>query len=1059
MDFEPVLSAILAANNTTRRQGEQIFAQCVAKDPAATAHRLCAAMMHPSQDVAVLAAVLFRGKYFEDQLLAKVAPSERQLLRAQLLALVSPDRSLYYLKRLADVLVNFAVSDGWETDLLGFMATWARSSSPVVKEFALHLFEESVEFKSLLTVLRTHSATVMEILRSALVDSNLEVALSSAKTIACFLEGSETEDTAMVWTQALPAVLTVVLHAVQSTVQVERIKDTLESLAELTNSYPLLWTEHLADLISAVGTIAKDKGQNNDLRFAAVSLLLTLINASPTLVQSNAIFLQECIVLGLTLMAELSNILSEDTWSQESDEDDISRNDMFLLGKDVICAIAASVGGPLLLGTMSQLVPRYLKSEDWVRQHTGILAIGLIGEGCKETYKGSMGSLLDLVLPFTASQCQRLRWAALTSLGLLIGQFHPLVQTQFAERTLPCILSCVQEGNMLRVMVQAASCLNLYTSGFIECPAALPSFAPYVQRVLHQLSEVLGRGLNMGYCPLLEEVLSTIGHVAIALKAGFSQYVNSFVPGLRQLAACPVSSEEQRDVRTNCVCCLSAIVESVKDDQSHLPLVTELLTYFLTSRQGLSPEDSFSSVIEQCVPQFALYLQGHFRPYIPSILPDLLQKASAAVESQLCDAENSGQSTTNPKEVTHTVQFELRGRGVKQLMVNSSALLSKVGACRTLMLLVRGLGESFVDYLQPVIQATGPLIHYQKNGAIRKYALATVMEGLEACCRHELIVKDAVAFLLPEFNQAIHFFAPKNTSKLKRLLNSLNTLLRLCSQLSTLGLSSVEALSQTLGKEVQMALQRRDSRECELAKANQSPLHQSLYTDLKSADSIDVEITRRSMEFIEICLKSFGKEYKSLFQQCFQPAYFGIFYKPKPHDNEIISAVCVLDHLAEFAEEVGLSGGSSFTIEHLLGCSAHPNVDIRQSAVYGLGVCGQVTSPEIYRNYADAVVSSIVKMLQNPLCRTADYIVATECAVGALGKIALFQQRELLEMWLQWLPISAEVEEAQSINGLFLRNLDLYRGSPQVPRVIQSLQGLLAASKPVVSQADMHYLA
>ncbi len=276
MDFEPVLSAILAANNTTRRQGEQIFAQCVAKDPAATAHRLCAAMMHPSQDVAVLAAVLFRGKYFEDQLLAKVAPSERQLLRAQLLALVSPDRSLYYLKRLADVLVNFAVSDGWETDLLGFMATWARSSSPVVKEFALHLFEESVEFKSLLTVLRTHSATVMEILRSALVDSNLEVALSSAKTIACFLEGSETEDTARVWTQALPAVLTVVLHAVQSTVQLERNKDTLESLAELTNSYPLLWTEHLADLISTVGTIAKDKGQNNDLRFAAVSLLLTL---------------------------------------------------------------------------------------------------------------------------------------------------------------------------------------------------------------------------------------------------------------------------------------------------------------------------------------------------------------------------------------------------------------------------------------------------------------------------------------------------------------------------------------------------------------------------------------------------------------------------------------------------------------------------------------------------------------------------------------------------------------------------------------------------------------
>lgn len=1059
MDFEPVLSAILASNNATRRQGEQSFAQYLAQDAVSTAHRLCAAMMHPRQDVAVLAAVLFRRKYFEEQLLAKVAPSERQLLRAQLLALVSPDRSLYYLKRLADVLVNFAVADCWETDLLGFMATWARSSSPVVKEFALHLFEEAVEFKSLLTVLRVHVATVMEILRSALVDSNLEVALSAAKTIACFLEGSESEDTAMVWAQALPAVLSVVLSAVKTTIQVERIKDTLESLAELTNSYSLLWTAYLPDLIAAVGTISKDKGHNNELRFAAVSLLLTLINASPALVQSNALFLQECIVLGLTLMAELSNLQSEDTWTQESDEDDISRNDMFLLGKDVICAIAASVGGPLLLGTMSQLIPRYLKSEDWVRQHTGILAIGLIGEGCKETYKGSMGSLLDLVLPFTASQYQRLRWAALTSLGLLIGQFHPLVQTQFAERTLMCVLACMQEGNVLRVITQAASCLNMYTSGFILHPATLPCFAPFVQQVLHQLSEVLGRGLNLGYCPLLEEVLSTIGHVAIALKTGFSQYVNNFVPGLRRLAACPVVTEEQRDVRTNCVCCLSAIVESIKEDQSHCALITELLSFFLASRQELSPEDSFASDIEQCMPQFAVYLQGRFHSYLPSILPDLLQKASSAVESQLCDAESSSQSSSNPKEVTHTVQFELRGRGVKQLMVNSSALLSKIGACRTLMLLVRSLGEGFVDYLQPVIQAVGPLIHYQKNGDIRKYALATIMEGLKACHRHESIVKAAVAFLLPEFNQAFHFFALKNTSKLKRLLNNLNTLLRLCSQLPTLGLSSVESLSQVLGKQVQMALQRRDTRESELSKASQSPLHQSLYADLKFADSVDVEITRRTMEFIEICLKAFGKEYKSLFQQYFQCAYFGIFYKPRPHDNEIISAVCVLDHLAEFAGEIGLSSGTSFTIEHLLGCIAHPNVDIQQSAVYGLGVCSQVASPEIYCHYADAIVNSVVKMLQNPQCRTAAYLVATECAVGALGKIALYQQSELLEMWLQWLPISAEIEEAQSVNGLFLSHLDMYRGSPQTPRVIQSLKSLLAASKPVVKEADLHYLA
>jgi hypothetical protein len=133
----------------------------------------------------------------------------------------------------------------------------------------------------------------------------------------------------------------------------------------------------MPELISSVGTISKDKGQNNELRFAAASLLLALIGTFPALVQSNAVFLQECIVLGLTLMAELSNTLSEETWSQESDEDDISRNDMFLLGKNVICAIAASVGGPIAddVAADSPLFEVGRLGE----QHTSVLAIGLIG--------------------------------------------------------------------------------------------------------------------------------------------------------------------------------------------------------------------------------------------------------------------------------------------------------------------------------------------------------------------------------------------------------------------------------------------------------------------------------------------------------------------------------------------------------------------------------------------------------------------------------------------------------------------------------------------------------
>ena len=1056
MDFESVLTAILATNNDIRRQGEEALKQTLAQDASSAAQRLCLAMGSPNPQVAVLAAVLFRRKFFEEKHLARVAPNDRQLLRAQVLALVSPDRGLYYLHRLADVLVNFAVSDGWETDLLGFMATWARSSSQVVKEFGLHLFEEAVEFQSLLGVLWTHAGTVMDILREALVDSNLEVALSAAKTIACFLESSESEDAVLVWSATLPAILTVVINSIHAATPLHRIKDTLESLTELTSTYPLLWTQYLGEMTAAVNTISKDKGQNVDLRFSFVLLLLTLVKESPALAQSNLTFLQEAIVLGLTLMEELNHILSEDTWNQENDEDDISRNDMFPLGKDLLCAIAGSVGGPLLLGTMSQLVPRYLKSENWVRQHTGLLAIGLIAEGCKESYRSSMGSLLDLIIPFLSSQHQRLRWAALTSLGLLISEFQTLIQTQHSERTLPCILSCLHPDNLLRVMVQAASCLNLYVFELREYPKAVSAFTPYVSQVLQQASSLLSHGLSLGYCPLLEETLAIIGHIALVLQVGFSPYVPSFVPGLRQLISCPVVTEEQRDIRTNCICCLSTIVESVRDDRSQFPMVTDLFSYFLSIRQQLSPDDSFVSVLDQTTPHFARYLQDQFHPYLPSILPDLLHKATLSFETEITDAESSSIPTI--KSGVQMLTFELRGKGVKNLAVNSIALQEKIAACKTIWLLISNLGRGVIDYFLTIVQALSPLLYYRGNGTVRKCALLAITTGLQACRERQDVVTAAVIRILPEIHKAILFFSQKNTAKLKKIIANLNKILEMCDELPKLDVNLLENVSFTLGKEVQNALNRREARENELVKTSQSPLHQSVFASLKSADEIDIKITRIVMEFLHICFKSFKSAFKPLFQRYFQSAYYSVFYKPRPSGREVNSAVCVLVCMAEYVQDLGESNGSSFTIEQLLGCSAHPSVDVRQNAAYGLGVCSQIADPEVYRKYGGSIVEALLSLMQNPESQKEECRMALDCAVGALGKVAVFRQRDLLDTWLHWLPLAGELQEAQNVNGLFLRHLRLYQDSAQVPRILQSLRSLMSSGQCVLSPADQQLL-
>jgi hypothetical protein len=78
----------------------------------------------------------------------------------------------------------------------------------------------------------------MSILRSALLDSNLEVALSSAKTIARFLGGYESEEKTMIWRAA--GCVSCDFERCEDDYSSGKDQRDFGKLAELTDSYPLL---------------------------------------------------------------------------------------------------------------------------------------------------------------------------------------------------------------------------------------------------------------------------------------------------------------------------------------------------------------------------------------------------------------------------------------------------------------------------------------------------------------------------------------------------------------------------------------------------------------------------------------------------------------------------------------------------------------------------------------------------------------------------------------------------------------------------------------------------
>ncbi len=102
--------------------------------------------------------------------------------------------------------------------------------------------------------------------------------------------------------------------------------------------------------------------------------------------------------------------------------------------------------------------------------------------------------------------------------------------------------------------------------------------------------------------------------------------------------------------------------------------------------------------------------------------------------------------------------------------------------------------------------------------------------------------------------------------------------------------------------------------------------------------------------------------------------------------------------------------------------------DIVQSACYGIGLIAQ-HAPEQFKEILPAAVEVLAKVIKESDSRSEEKAVATECAIGAVGKIALFHfgtgiaGEPVLREYLALLPLKAESEEAQNVHGLLLKQI------------------------------------
>jgi hypothetical protein len=106
-------------------------------------------MSSPVDDLAILGAVVFRRKIIEEDAVARLSPDVKASCRDAMLSLFTPDRSVNFLKRLADCILHLAIAEAFEGELLNYINNWVVSPSPNLRETSMYIFELATQYVSL----------------------------------------------------------------------------------------------------------------------------------------------------------------------------------------------------------------------------------------------------------------------------------------------------------------------------------------------------------------------------------------------------------------------------------------------------------------------------------------------------------------------------------------------------------------------------------------------------------------------------------------------------------------------------------------------------------------------------------------------------------------------------------------------------------------------------------------------------------------------------------------------------------------------------------------------
>ena len=468
-------------------------------------------------------------------------------------------------------------------------------------------------------------------------------------------------------------------------------------------------------------------------------------------------------------------------------------------------------------------------------------------------------------------------------------------------------------------------------------------------------------------------------------------------------------------------------------------------------QSGLEDDDPQVSYLLAAWARFCKVLGKEFIPYMPYVIQPLLQTASQAVDLEVRDADDPDAGAREQEEGWDSMLI-----ANKLISIKTSSLEDKATACNMITCYVAELKGAFFPWVAETSKVMVPLCTFLYHDEVRTAAIQCMADLVLICQEHaaesnsgDTATGEMLAYTLESLIKALN--TEPETEIIVAILEGIAGCINNAKK-PLIPQPTIVAILEAVFKAVQAS----DDRRTERAAAKTSSEDHDEEDDEREAEENDQEddLFLQAAECICAFVKIFGSQFMPYWHSM-AAQFFARLQNPRS-TGDTHGVICILDDMMEHGGPEMEKYLSAF-VQIFMQYAKIPSADLRQAAVYGLGVCAQVGGEAFGSQFANGSLEVLKEVVEAAGSREGAMVTATENAISSVGKIANFQGThvDVTQVWPYWLshlPILADEVEGRLVHAMLCDQVEAQNPSimgnnnGNVPKLVSIFGQVLGTS-------------